>query len=152
MNSLLTQCRVCGNSFPSDTGFYSGTSKCKECYKAHVRANRAKNIDHYRLYDRTRYEADPARKEQARRTFRKAIETGKHTEYARSWRQKNPEKYKAQTTLNNAIRDGKIKRQPCIVCGGKAHAHHEDYSRPLDVIWLCPEHHSKHHVENRNYE
>ena len=35
---------------------------------------------------------------------------------------------------------------PCIVCNKeKAHAHHDNYSKPLEIIWLCHEHHMKHH-------
>lgn len=56
----------------------------------------------------------------------------------KKWRARNPEKVKAHWTINNAIRYGKIVRQPCINCGNtKSHAHHSDYSKPLDVIWLC---------------
>jgi hypothetical protein len=38
---------------------------------------------------------------------------------------------------------GKLKRQPCEVCGATENIerHHEDYSKPLDVQWLCPTHH-----------
>lgn len=64
---------------------------------------------------------------------------------ARLWREKNPEKYKAQNAVNNAIRDGKLKRQPCRRCGRKAHAHHHDYSKPLEVDWLCARHHAMEH-------
>ena len=31
--------------------------------------------------------------------------------------------------------------------GDKAEAHHEDYSRPLDVVWLCSLHHHRRHAE-----
>ena len=66
----------------------------------------------------------------------------KHTEYTRNWRKKNPEKYKAHNTVNNAIRAKRLKRGTCEVCGSeKVHAHHDDYSKPLDVRWLCVEHH-----------
>ena len=35
-----------------------------------------------------------------------------------------------------------LKKEPCEICGcGGAHAHHEDYSKPLDVRWLCQAHH-----------
>lgn len=45
-----------------------------------------------------------------------------------------------------AIAAGRLKRQPCAVCGShESHAHHPDYSRPLDVIWLCRLHHNRHH-------
>lgn len=52
---------------------------------------------------------------------------------------------KARTILNHAIRDGKLKRKPCQVCGEKAEAHHDDYSKPLEVKWFCFKHHREHH-------
>jgi hypothetical protein len=38
-------------------------------------------------------------------------------------------------------------KEPCLVCGTntRVHAHHDDYTKPLDVMWLCPEHHSDRH-------
>ena len=60
--------------------------------------------------------------------------------------EKFPEKVKARNILYSALRSGKIQRQPCEVCGDQnGHAHHEDYSKPLDVIWLCPKHHKERH-------
>ncbi len=60
----------------------------------------------------------------------------------------NPEKYKAHTAVGNAIRDGKLKKLSCNVCGNnKVHAHHNDYSKPLEVIWLCSLHHARKHHE-----
>lgn len=36
------------------------------------------------------------------------------------------------------LRRGKIKRCPCEVCGSTdAQMHHDDYSKPLEVRWLC---------------
>ena len=47
---------------------------------------------------------------------------------------------------NNAIKAGKIVRQPCAVCGvEKVHGHHEDYTKPLEVDWLCSKHHMERH-------
>jgi DNA repair exonuclease SbcCD ATPase subunit len=60
---------------------------------------------------------------------------------------KNKEKARAWWQVKEAIRQGAIKRRPCEVCGKKhSHAHHDDYSKPLDVIWLCPAHHSERHI------
>jgi len=48
---------------------------------------------------------------------------------------------------NKALRDGSLVRQPCEVCGTKeVHGHHSDYSKPLDVIWLCSKHHGEEHT------
>ncbi len=57
---------------------------------------------------------------------------------------KYPEKQKARKILNRAVKSGKIDRLPCAVCGkneGRIEAHHEDYAKPLEVIWLCKPHH-----------
>ena len=60
------------------------------------------------------------------------------------WRSKNkqkyPEKVRAHAILNNAIRrHGFIRATVCSLCGvkGKMQAHHDDYSKPLDVRWFC---------------
>ncbi len=59
---------------------------------------------------------------------------------------------KARSDLNHAIIDKKLKRLPCEVCGnGKSEAHHEDYTKPLSVKWLCDVCH--HHIhKNKVYE
>jgi hypothetical protein len=46
-----------------------------------------------------------------------------------------------------ALKQGKITRQPCEICytTDDVHAHHDDYSKPLDVRWLCRKHHNEHH-------
>jgi hypothetical protein len=73
-------------------------------------------------------------------------------ESAEKWAVKNRWKRKAHTALNNAIRAGKIIKRPCQVCGNpKSEGHHEDYSKPLDVMWLCRKHHGEfHHQKNIN--
>lgn len=52
----------------------------------------------------------------------------------------------AHDAVFRAIRRGDLVRQNCEKCGkSNTHAHHEDYSRPLDVRWLCPECHAEIH-------
>lgn len=127
-------------------------NKCKKCVKSRVNKHRDKNITKARAYDRERYHNDPERKKATRETFARWAKENPEgpTIASREWRKRNPEKYRAQNTVNNAIRNGKFERKGCVVCGEKAHAHHEDYSKPLEVVWLCPKHHSDYHMKNRN--
>ena len=78
----------------------------------------------------------------------------KHREISRDYYQRNRFKYllhsmryrkikiketKAQSLLNDYYRQGKIEKQEhCIICNKKGtEAHHHDYDKPLDVIWVC---------------
>ena len=46
-----------------------------------------------------------------------------------------------------AVKSGKLKRKPCKFCKNpKVHAHHEDYTKPLEVVWLCNSCHRKVHL------
>jgi len=66
------------------------------------------------------------------------------TQRVRDWRSKYPEKRKAQADVFVALRNKTIKKQHCEICGcEKVEAHHEDYSKPLEINWLC----KKHHIE-----
>jgi len=61
-----------------------------------------------------------------------------------------PEKREAYRVMRLAIRRGELARQPCEKCGAtdRIHAHHPDYDKPLDVIWLCAMHHAEWHRIN----
>ena len=63
------------------------------------------------------------------------------------WREENPLAYRAQTAVSNAVRDRRLFKEPCALCGDEnVHAHHKDYSKPLEVIWLCPKCHHRLHA------
>ena len=48
--------------------------------------------------------------------------------------------------VQNAIKRGELRRQPCAVCGApNAHGHHADYNKPLEVMFLCQLHHDQIH-------
>ena len=54
----------------------------------------------------------------------------------------------AHSFVTKALRAGTLTRQPCARCGSLSSvAHHEDYSKPLDVTWLCRRHHMLRHTE-----
>jgi hypothetical protein len=54
----------------------------------------------------------------------------------------------ARWKVGRALKAGRLVKQACEVCGArKVQAHHDDYSKPLDVRWLCLKHHSEHHAK-----
>ena len=58
------------------------------------------------------------------------------------------ERHLARWTVNHAIASGKIIRGSCEICGDdKTEAHHDDYSKPLEVRWLCKKHHQMFHAK-----
>lgn len=65
----------------------------------------------------------------------------------RDWSyRKDFEHIKSRATLRDAIRRGKVNKYPCVECGEKkSQGHHPDYSKPLEVVWLCQTHHTKLH-------
>lgn len=68
--------------------------------------------------------------------------------YARSYyaRPENAEKNKARGASKQAVRTGRLVRGPCEKCGeAKTEGHHDDYSKPLEIRWLCKKHHSEVH-------
>lgn len=58
-----------------------------------------------------------------------------------------PEKVAARNAVYAAIKSGKLVPQPCEVCGATedVHGHHDDYTKKLDVRWLCRKHHREVH-------
>lgn len=106
---------------------------CKECYGV---------IDRRRYYKnrRKRLKKDIDRYYKNKQLI--ALQTG--------IRGKNPieaQKRKARMMVRNGVTACRIIKQPCEVCGTtrKIHAHHEDYSKPLQVTWLCVKHHYERH-------
>lgn len=77
--------------------------------------------------------------EQSRRSNRKWLAK---TDYDKT---RDPLKVRARNKVRDFIFRGKMQRMPCEVCGKTAQAHHEDYSKPLEVKWLCPKHHAELH-------
>lgn len=56
------------------------------------------------------------------------------------------EKLKARAHASMALKRGQIHRKPCEVCGSpKSQMHHPDYSKHLEVVWLCRPHHMEVH-------
>ena len=110
-------------------------NKCKECVKEAAKARRFDPVSRDRVlaYDRER---------------------GSRQEYGyiKEYRSRFPEKYKAHSLVNSAVKCNRMRKEPCQVCGSteRVHAHHDDYSKPLDVRWLCAAHHRQWHAAHGN--
>jgi hypothetical protein len=108
---------------------------CKECVKWRVADHRQQRIDLIRAYDRERAKL-PHRRQ--------------HLGAVRALYLSDPLKRVCKNAVSNAIRDGKLARpSSCSKCGAscKPEAHHDDYTKPLDVRWLCVPCHRRHHTE-----
>lgn len=69
------------------------------------------------------------------------------------WGERYPERIKAHRAVSYAVRTGRLARGPCELagqgCKGRIEAHHDDYSRPLEVRWACRRHHEQLDRERR---
>lgn len=119
------------NEFHSNKTMRSGkSSKCVECESKYNAQHRRKNHKRFAEYDRAR------RKTQERKATNKRYQ---QTPLAKI-------RQFAATSVCNAVRDGRLVRQPCEKCGAeKAEGHHDDYTKPLSVRWLCRKHHMEYH-------
>lgn len=88
-----------------------------------------------------------------KRYYAKYIKTEERKEYmkecAKKHRDTYPDKCKARSSVSNAIQSGRLIKQPCHCGESEVEAHHEDYSKPLDVQWLCVKHHKELHRKER---
>lgn len=126
-------------------------NKCKECSKKDTRANRRENRVYYQEYDRKRanlpHRVEARKQYQCTENYRVSAAKGR-----KRYLERHPEIRKAHIIVGNFLRDGKLtKAESCEGCGSseRLHAHHSDYSRPLDVVWLCHVCHVEWHRNNQ---
>lgn len=134
------QCGTCKDFKPA-TNFYANKrtllgikSQCKGCHSATSIASR--NADLARAtnaaYMARAREADPERFRARERARTRPVD----------------HKVLARQEVNNAVKRGDLlKPTTCEGCGEskKLTGHHDDYSKPLDVRWLCYSCHGKEH-------
>lgn len=127
----MKTCFKCRRSLP-ESEFYKHPrmadghlGKCKDCAKRDVRVNYAQRRSQYSRYDHNRNQS----------ATRRAMKTV----YGR---RVDPQKQQARRIIMNAVRDGRAVRLPCEACGDlRSEAHHDDYTQPMKVRWLCFKHH-----------
>lgn len=135
-----TRCKVVK---PLVEGFYQDRQKrdgrCSVCRECSVKEKSAK------------YYEDPSKFSRYRREYSQRPERiAARVESEKRQRAASPEKFKARIAVNNAIARGKMERLPCRDCGDpNSHAHHHDYSKPLDVVFLCRACHAAEHRRER---
>lgn len=150
----MKKCFKCGNIKPLED-FYKHPemadghlNKCRECAKKDAIKTRNNRIEYYREYDRKRARL-PQRVALRRKVDLTWRKDGRAAKAVKHYRQKYPEKYKAHNLVNNALRNKKLtKPKKCSRCGKHTdllHAHHTEYSKPLDVQWLCSTCHGEEH-------
>lgn len=96
-----------------------------------------KNKEKVNEYHREWYQKNKDKFKEQRRKQRPRI-----NEWAKVYTKKEEVRFKlrANVKLNTALSKGKIIRPECCqFCSfkGKLEGHHADYSKPLEVIWLC---------------
>ena len=166
--NTLKKCFKCNkdkdiNDFYKHFGMADGhLNKCKECTKKDVTKHREDNIEKVRAYDRSRgmlphriaarkeYQKTEAGKEARNRGQRKYRKTEKGRRANHEYIKQHPDRIAAGIILNNAVRDKRIQKKPCEFCGStiNIHGHHEDYGKPLEVIWMCAQCHKDYHAQN----
>ena len=127
--------------------------KCKDCAKRLSRENRASNIEYYRDYDKFRFENDPKVLNRNQRYAKSDQGRLVNAILKKEWINRNPDARAAHVVLGNAVRSGKIEKpHNCSCCGNftpsrNLHAHHHDYSKPIDITWLCVQCHTNIHKD-----
>lgn len=124
------------------------SNKCKICTRSDNTLNRNSKKEYYIAYDKRR--ANLQHRVEARAIYaktsngKKAIRTS-HSNYRKTY----PLKRIATNAVSNAIRCGELIRpEKCSVCNinAKTEAHHDDYSKPLNIRWLCKRCHVAWHL------
>ena len=121
-------------------------SSCKDCRKKEYYENPGPS----KLRSRKSYYKNYARNRKRNKEWAEKNRE-KMNGYKLQWRARNEAARKAHFAVDNALRNKKIKRMPCIKCGAKkSHAHHPNYFEKLKVAWLCAKHHSQvHHGKHK---
>lgn len=146
-------CTICGAE-KDVSGFYRNRlifyPYCKVCYIEKSNKYRANNLE--RLLERSSERSATEAYKTKRKRYLKS-KAGKEAMRRSNANQKlrYPERYRARRELVKAIERGILVRKPCVVCGTEQNVqgHHEDYSKPLDIIWYCRTHHIERHKQIR---
>jgi len=147
-------CRICNAEFFSDhsQAKYCSKNCSHEGEKISWRKYGQKNKEKVKIKSRKHYEQNKSKRNIQIKEWQHS-EKGRISACIRDkhMRNKFPEKYHARLEVNKALKRGDLIKQPCSICGnGVSQAHHPDYSKPLNIIWLCDMHHKEIHRKGTN--
>lgn len=139
------RCRDC-ESERLASYYASHKEECRTYQAAYRESNLTTIKQRKREYERRNRDRLNAK----RRARRRANPQAEH-ERGQKERQINPHRTRTRRAVNNAVRDGRlVKPARCRLnnenCSGQIEAHHPDYNKPLDVMWLCVTHHAAWHA------
>lgn len=154
MMLCMKKCKRCETYLPYENFSKASSCKdgmqrwCKACmaeeYKKNRDAIRARQNEYWKDYSVNNREIIIDRNKQYRIDNKEKVNQSKR-DYAKN----NRPKIDAKNAVRWEILTGRIKKQPCEICGDSvADAHHDDYSKPLDIRWLCRSHHGQWHAIN----
>jgi hypothetical protein len=134
----------------SKTGRLGVASVCKVCCVEYRRKYYATNKSKL-LAQTKKYHQDNHEKAREWKRSWEIRNKAQIAERKRKYERENPHVKRAHARVRDAVATGKLIPMPCEVCGkSPGQAHHDDYSKPLDVRWLCSKHHNLLHSIERS--
>lgn len=126
---------------------------CKQCTCEKARNNRLAKLDEYKEKARIKSRTCQRQKQTTKEFQKRPEEVEKSRARNRLWSKNNRIKKNAHGLVYKALAKGKLLKSTCEKCGEeKTEAHHRDYSKPLEVMWLCRVHHAEIHREEREHQ
>jgi len=145
-NLYVEMCKKCGITKKKDA-FSKGYKTCKSCRSEIERHRYTLNKEHILTSKKEYYienqEKICLQKKEYRNNNKSKLRKIDNDRYYR-----DKDKRIAVSKLKYAVDSGMFERpNKCSKCQieCKPHGHHTDYSKPLDVVWLCEECHLKEH-------
>lgn len=143
--AMTFKCKTCALELDISLMSCSHKGVCRPCEAEKMRKWRKANHEKSKEAGRrswARRRLNPQVKERRHLYYVKNGEKrhGEHRLVNKKWRHAHKTERNAKERVRLAVRDGiLIRPEFCSFCKTlcKAQAHHKDYSKPLEVIWIC---------------